>query len=359
MLYFLLVLIALRLSYWYLLFIRLALYKQPSDSNDPKAISLVVAVKNNLAGIKALITKIQKQNYDRWELIVVDDGPDKDLQNYIASLQTSHIRYVDNDLQQGKKHAVIKGVGAAKYPWIAVTDADCVPASLRYFDSLQASLVSPNQKIVLGFAPLRATGSLASHLASYEAAYVGMQYLSYAKAGLPYMGVGRNMLFDKELYLQHAAKITETPTLSGDDDLFIQAASTPENTTICIHPYSFCMSDAPTGFNEWINQRTRQISTAPQYQSTHRWLLGGFAGLHLGIYVTIVLSLIGSWLSPADALAAWITMIGLMTLVQYPVFRKLKSIPALLWTPIADIFLAGFYAWIAIRYKTKHTHPWK
>ena len=42
---------------------------------------------------------------------------------------------------------------------------------------------------------------MASKLASYEAAYVGMQYLSYALAGLPYMGVGRNMLFDKESYL--------------------------------------------------------------------------------------------------------------------------------------------------------------
>lgn len=359
MLYLLLVLIALRLSYWYLLFIRLALYKQPSDSNDLKAISLVVAVKNNLAGIKALTTKIQKQNYDKWELIVVDDGPDDALQDYIAGLQTSNIRYVANDLQPGKKLAVIKGVGAAKYPWLAVTDADCVPSSLRYFDVMQASLVSPNHKIVLGFAPLRATGSLASHLASYEAAYIGMQYLSYAKAGLPYMGVGRNMLFDKELYLQHASEISEIPTLSGDDDLFIQAAATSENTTICIHPYGFCVSDAPSGFGEWIKQRTRQISTASHYQSRHRLLLGGFAALHLGIYALFLLCLIGSWLSPADVLAVWTIMIGLMTLIQYPVFRKLKSIPALLWTPVADIFLAGFYAWIAIRYKTKHTHPWK
>lgn len=359
MLYFLLGLITLRLSYWYFLFIRLAWHKQALEITESKAISLVVAVKNNLAGIKALTFKIQKQNYAHWELIVVDDGSDEQLKNYIAEQQTPNIRYLLNTGHPGKKHALVEGIRAAQHPWVAVTDADCVPASLRYFDVMQASLVSPNHKIVLGFAPLRATGSLASHLASYEAAYIGMQYLSYAKAGMPYMGVGRNMLFDKELYLQHASEISEIPTLSGDDDLFIQAAATPENTTICIHPYSFCVSDAPSGFGEWIKQRTRQISTASHYQSRHRLLLGGFAALHLGIYALFLLCLIGSWLSPADVLAVWTIMIGLMTLIQYPVFRKLKSIPALLWTPIADIFLAGFYAWIAIRYKTKHTHPWK
>lgn len=359
MLYFLLSLIALRLSYWYLFFIRLALYRPVASTSKEKAISLVVAVKNNLSGIQKLVTKIQKQNYEQWEMIIVDDGPDPTLNSYISTLQDPRIRYQLNDGNEGKKHALISGIRAAKYTWIAVTDSDCEPASLKYFDAMQASLTSANHQIVLGFAPLKAGKSMASKLASYEAAYVGMQYLSYALAGLPYMGVGRNMLFDKESYLSNVEEISNVPVISGDDDLFVQAAANAKNTTICIHPYSFCVSNAPQTLGEWLRQRSRQIATAPHYQKKHQWLLAVFGGLHLMIYFLLLLSTVCGALPVKEALACWMIMVGLMSLVQYPVFRKLGSIKALLWTPVADIFLAGFYLMVAIRFKTKKVQTWK
>jgi cellulose synthase/poly-beta-1,6-N-acetylglucosamine synthase-like glycosyltransferase len=359
MLYLLLVLIALRLSYWYLLFIRLALHRPKSSVSEKKAISLIVAVKNNLSGIQGLVTKIQKQNYEPWEMIIVDDGPDPSLKKYISALQDPRIQYRLNDGIAGKKQALIAGIRAAQYKWIAVTDSDCEPASLKYFDAMQAPLTDADQQIVLGFAPLKAGKSVASQLAAYEAAYVGMQYLSYALAGLPYMGVGRNMLFAKEIYLNHTEKINQAPILSGDDDLFVQAAADSKNTTICIHPYSFCISNAPQTFGEWIRQRSRQIATAPHYQKKHQWLLAAFGGLHLIIYGVLLLSMITGAIPVHEALASWMIMVGLISLVQYPAFRKLGALTALLWTPIADLFLAGFYLIVAIRFKSKKVQPWK
>jgi hypothetical protein len=101
-----LVLIALRLSYWYLLFIRLALHRPKSSVSEKKAISLIVAVKNNLSGIQGLVTKIQKQNYEPWEMIIVDDGPDPSLKKYISALQDPRIQYRLNDGIAGGQHNI-------------------------------------------------------------------------------------------------------------------------------------------------------------------------------------------------------------------------------------------------------------
>ena len=84
-----------------------------------------------------------------------------------------------------------------------ITDSDCLPTSLRYCDTIAASLKTPKDKLGLGYAPLRPKGSFISRLAGYEASYIAMQYLSYALAGIPYISVGRNMLFDRALYLKN------------------------------------------------------------------------------------------------------------------------------------------------------------
>lgn len=359
MFYVLLGIIGLRLLYWYVLFIRLALYKGNEKSNQGnKAITMVVAVKNNLSGIQNLVARIIKQNYNEWELIIVDDGPDPDLNAFISSLQDSRIHCIKNR-SQGKQEAVITGVQAASHEWIALTDSDCLPSSLRYFDAMQDNITQPEHEIVLGFAPLKPGKSIASHMAAYEAAYIGMQYLSCAIAGKPYMGVGRNMMFKKYVYINHEDNIRKHNLLSGDDDLFVQAAATGKNTVVCLHPYSFCASDAPENLPTWLKQKRRQVTTASVYKSHHKLLLALFGGLHIAIYLCMLLGWFWGMLSAAEVLAAWLTMIGLMSIVQYPVFRKLKAQRQLLLTPAADVFLAGFYFVLAILVTFKKNHSWK
>ncbi|MBL0083770.1 MAG: glycosyltransferase [Saprospiraceae bacterium] len=356
---FLLVLVGCRMTYWLFLFVRLALHRQATDETKVNLpLSLVVAVKNNTEGIQQLVQKIQKQNHENWEMVIVSDGENEGLKAFIADSAHPKIRLLISD-GQGKKHAIAQGVAAAVNDWVLVTDSDCLPASLRYFDTMAASLKSPKTQIVLGYAPLRPKGSFISRLAGYEASYIAMQYLSYALAGIPYMGVGRNMLFDRALYLKNRQSLLDNGLLSGDDDMFVQAAANAENTAICTHSYTHCVSDAPQSLTTWFRQRQRQNTTASLYRLHHKILLGAFAALHLGVYFTMLLGLVIGQLSLGQIVAVWLMMIGLMSALQYPIFRKLNASGNLLLTPLADVFLAGFYTALAFKLNPQKQYPWK
>lgn len=72
-------------------------------------------------------------------MVIVSDGEDEGLKAFIADSAHSKIRLLISD-GQGKKHAIAQGVAAAVNDWVLVTDSDCLPASLRYFDTMAASL---------------------------------------------------------------------------------------------------------------------------------------------------------------------------------------------------------------------------
>ncbi|MBK8701538.1 MAG: glycosyltransferase [Saprospiraceae bacterium] len=339
----LLITIALRFSYWIALFSKLALSRGLKSIEKPtNSVSVVICVKNNLAGIKKSMPRLGKQNYDNYEIVIVDDHSTDELEAYIQGLNNPKIRYLRSE-GHGKKAALTSGVKFAKYPWILVTDSDCLPASLDWIKHMSGGVTGHEIKIVLGYGPLNAGSSLASQLAAYEAAYIGMQYLSYAASHIPYMGVGRNMLFEKQCFLEAGLFCGDDILISGDDDLFIQKAATSQNTNICLHPNSFCASEAPGSFSTWFTQKTRQISTADKYQPNHKLLLAIFAALHLLVYGLLFLNLFFNWFTFKEALAAWLMMIALISVVQFPVFRKLNALRTMMLTPGADLFLAVFY----------------
>src|SRR5690606_26528449 len=93
-----------------------------------------------------------------------------------------------------------------------------------------------------------------------------IQYSTYALSNRCYMGVGRNVLYKKQYYVDamsdhNFAKIYNTLP-SGDDDLLIQElAQQGYPVTINIHPDSYMYSPAPQTWKTLFNQKSRHIST--------------------------------------------------------------------------------------------------
>jgi len=54
-------------------------------------------------------------------------------------------------------------------------------------------------KIILGYSPYETNGTNVGCWSHFEAWITALQYLSFAIKGYPYMGVGRNLLYHKEL----------------------------------------------------------------------------------------------------------------------------------------------------------------
>jgi hypothetical protein len=91
------------------------------------------------------------------------------------------------------------------------------------------------------------------------------------------MGVGRNLMYNKDTFFKHKGFASHQHILSGDDDLFIQEAANNKNIAICVSPTSFVSTEAVQTFRQWIFQKLRHQSTSKVYKMKFQLLLGSFS----------------------------------------------------------------------------------
>ena len=63
----------------------------------------------------------------------------------------------------------------------------------------------PGTEIVLGYGAYHKAPTLLNKIIRFETFHTALQYFSYALAGMPYMGVGRNLSYKKEVFFRTKA----------------------------------------------------------------------------------------------------------------------------------------------------------
>lgn len=257
-----------------------------SSENENFSVSVVICAKNEAQNLKNFLPFIAGQNYPVFEIVLVDDHSSdntlkvmqefKDL--YEKKNQISGIKIVSlsGNESAGKKNALTKGIKAASSEYLLLTDADCKPVSKDWI-RLMTSKFSDKRSIVLGYgAYTKEKGSLLNKLIRYETLLTAIQYFSYALGGMPYMGVGRNIAYTKTIFKEEGGFLKHQEITSGDDDLFVNAVATRDNTEICYKKDSFTESIPAESFKEWFHQKRRHITTANSYSARHQFFLGIF-----------------------------------------------------------------------------------
>jgi hypothetical protein len=110
---------------------------------------------------------------------------------------------------------------------------------------------------------------------------------------MPFMGVGRNMLYRRENFWKVNGFTSHLGLLSGDDDLLVNEMATPTNTTICTGPESYVWSEPKRTFDEWVTQKRRHLSVGKKYKLKNK--------INLGL---LWISFLLSWISFIPALLA-------------------------------------------------------
>ena len=101
----------------------------------------------------------------------------------------------------------------------------------------------PGIEIVLGYGAYKKYPGILNKLIRFETFHTALQYFSYALAGKPYMGVGRNLSYRKEAFLRNKGFSAINHIPSGDDDLFINMIATKTNTAIVIDKEAHTLSE--------------------------------------------------------------------------------------------------------------------
>ncbi len=329
---------------FFLLFSRFALAIVQKSPPLQQKISIIICAKNEAENLKENLEKILTQNYHAFEVIVVNDASTDNSLTFLQKIQKKHQHLTIINISKStnytgnKKNALTKGIIATSTDYLIFTDADCVPASEFWLHEI-SSTFSSQKTIVLGYGSYqKIKNSLLNKLIRYETLITATQYFSYAKIGLPYMGVGRNLAYKKELFEKANGLESHKHIQSGDDDLFINQIATKKNTEICFSKNSFTISKPHTTFKNWYKQKRRHITTAYYYKPIHQFLLGSYYSSQLLFWVLAIILLAFSF--------NWqlvIILIVIRLVFQYAILgnitRKLNEKDLFLWLPVLDILL--------------------
>ena len=235
-----------------------------------------------------------------------------------------------------------------------MTDADCYPLSNRWIHDMVND--AHTKEIGLGYAPYEKRDGFLNKFIRFETVWTAIQYMSFALAGEPYMGVGRNMIYKKNLYLKAGGFQKHQHIASGDDDLFINSVVTKKNFKIILQPSTFMYSLPKTRWNAYFTQKKRHLSTSTSYILRHKIMLGILSLSHFLFFVT-ALCLLALKISTIFAL----TIIVVRTLIVWyfygKILRRFHETNLSIWIPFLDVVYIFFYI-IFLPALTLRTQKW-
>ena len=342
-------LITLIQIFYHLYFFNRVGYFKPKDKEHSQQhpVSVIVCARDEDENLARNLPGLLVQDYSTsHEVIVVNDNSTDDtkyvLQELKKTFKTLHVVELSQEAKHinGKKYPLSIGIKEAKHEVVLLTDADCVPASEHWIRLMQDGY-QENTEIVLGYGSYHKRPGLLNKLIRFETLHAGIQYLSYALAGIPYMGVGRNISYKKGLFFRHKGFSSINHIPGGDDDLFVNKAASRQNTEIVIDKDAITLSAPKTTWKEWRNQKLRHYTTAKYYKTKHKFLLGLYSFTQFLFYpLLIVTALLYDWrLALAGLALRWL----ILGFVFYKAMQKMNEKDLWSWFIFFDLWMVIYY----------------
>lgn len=341
-----------------------AFAKSKSASSKNISISVIICAKNEAENLKKFLTSIINQDYEKFEIVLINDASSDDTLDVMKTFEEQHnnIKIVDVENNEAfwgnKKYALTLGIKAASHNFLLFTDADCKPVSNQWIKEM-SSQFNNEKTVVIGYGAYKKKKfNLLNALIRFETIFTAIQYFSYAKIGMPYMAVGRNLAYRREEFFNANGFMSHMQIRSGDDDLFVNQVANKSNTALCFSKDSFTESIPETNFKNWFNQKRRHVSTANHYKPIHKTVLGLFYISQLLFWITSIILLV--------LLFRWeivISLIAFRLVLQYISFglsaKKLDDTKLIYTLPFLELFLIVSQFFIFISNLTSKTHHWR
>jgi glycosyltransferase involved in cell wall biosynthesis len=358
------VVVVIQIIYYLFIFGKFSFHKTQEQTPKNLPVSVIICAKNEAKNLKKFLPSILEQDYPKFEVVLINDGSTDKTLKVMEAFKKDHenIKIVDvkniEAFWGNKKYALTLGIKASSHSVLLFTDADCKPLSNQWIREMSSHFTN-SKSIVLGYGGYaKIKGSFVNKLIRFETLMTAIQYYSYAVMGQPYMAVGRNLAYRKELFFEASGFINHMKIKSGDDDLFVNQNANVENTAICFSKESFTESIPKQKLSDWIEQKQRHISTAKYYKFNHKVLLTIFYISQLLFWVLAIVLL--------STLTFWQIVVGLVFtrfLVQFInlgyASKKLNEFDLILLLPFLEVFLITMQFFIFIKNLISRPKHWK
>lgn len=263
-------------------------------SQELPPISVIICAREESENLRCNLNAVLEQDYPQFEVIVINDGNTDESEDYLTLLEDKYphlyhsfvpdsSRYISR-----KKLAVTLGIKASKYDWLVFTDAKCLPQSNQWLRLFARNFTSRTQ-IVLGYSGFERGKGWLHKRVCFDNLFTSMRYLGFALAGSPFMGIGRNLAYRKELFYEQKGFSAHLNLQRGDDDLFINQVATSENTRVETDANAIVRMQPVFRAKDWREEKISYASTARLYRGAQRWLAGLETSTRLAFY--------GAWIA--------------------------------------------------------------
>ena len=286
----------IQLFYHWGIFSKVAFYKKnrrPKLDEELEPVSVVLCARDAYEYLTELIPVLINQDYPDFEIVVVNDCSDDETEEYLKDLERRETRVKPVQLKQhlnffnGKKFPLSMGIKSAKNDLIVFTDCNCMPVNDQWLRSI-VNCYNNHTEIVIGYSPYFQKKSSMNRIIRFDALQNGLLYLSAALNHHPYMGVGKNLSYRKELFYRNKGFISHYTTTVGEDDLFISQVATKKNTEVLIDAENTILTTPTSSFKLWMRQKSSRYSTVSKYSTSARLSLSLFYISQFLFYVSFI-----------------------------------------------------------------------
>ncbi len=354
----------IQIFYYLFFFIRIALFKSKDKfQSQTHPVSVVICTRDEAHNLELNMPGVLTQTYPTThEVVVVNDNSFDDTKYFLEELQKvfKHLNAITLTQEAkhipGKKWPLSVGIKSSKYEVMLLTDSDCRPASEWWIQKMQDAY-HDGAELILGYGAYDKKPGILNKLVRWETYLTALQYMSYALAGIPYMGVGRNLSYRKDLFYKMKGFSSLNHIPGGDDDLFVNKIATKENTAVVLDKDAFTLSVPPATFSAWWKQKARHYSTAKFYKPLHQFLLASFSVSHILFYPLLVLAAIFfSWQWALIVYGIRLVIQGTVMFLTLKRFNE-KDLFPFFW--LLDIWQWFYYIIFSVAIARKPSTTWK
>ncbi len=248
-------------------------------NNELPPLSVIITAGDARENLKRTLEAVLEQDYPKFEVIVVDNGKNDTSAELITILQHKyenlHHSFIPSSSRNvsRKKLATNIGIKASHYEHLVFTEAGCKPASNKWLRSIGENFVD-GKDIVIGYSSYEKGKKIGNRIIDFYNIFHNMRFLGLAAIGCPYMAIGRNMAFRKELYFENKGYSSNLKLDLGWDDILINQIARGKNTRVECRKESTMRMLPPESMHYWREEQLGRLSTAKQFSGLKRYALG-------------------------------------------------------------------------------------
>lgn len=261
-------------------------------SNELPPLSVIICARNESENLRNFLPSILEQDYPNFEVIVINDGSTDQSEEALSEFEEKYPHLYHSFTPEGaryisrKKLALMLGIKASKHNWLVFTEANCQPTSNQWL-RLMARNFTPHTQIVLGYNGYEPGKGWRHQRIAFDSLLNSLRYLGFALVGKPYMGMGRNLAYRKELFFNQKGYSSHLNLQRGEDDLFINQIANGENTRVETDPNAVMRMRPIERYKDWKEEKVSYLGTSAYFRGAQRYLLGFETCTRLLLYATL------------------------------------------------------------------------